>query len=159
MGQKIYFKWLRIDFQRPKSNSLMPKIVSQMLKIESHTPKFDFIGKNKDISSKNNTLEFTLNTMSKTNVKKNLEFQGKKRQLLLSRKSMHLIRIEINDKKYALISTMKIKNALDLTMGGVGGGGGEEEMTNKSSLALGRTSAGSVWCFWLLYGTICPLSR
>ena len=127
MGQKIYLQWLRIDFQRPKSNSLMPKIVSQMLKIESHTPKSDFIGKNKDISSKNNTLEFTLNTMSKTNVKKNLEFQGKKRQLLLSRKSMHLIRIEINDKKYALISTMKIKNALKLSMGvggGEGGGGG-----------------------------------
>ena len=37
---------------------------------------------------------------------------------------MHLIRIEINDKKYALISTMKIKNALDLSMGGVGVGGG-----------------------------------
>ena len=73
-------------------------------------------------------------------------------QLLLSRKSMHLIRIEINDKKYALISTMKIKNALDLSMGGVGvgggGGGGEEEMTNKSSLSLGRTSAGIGWFFW-----------
>ena len=37
---------------------------------------------------------------------------------------MHLIRIEINDKKYALISTMKVKNALKLSMG-VGGGGGE----------------------------------
>ena len=41
---------------------------------------------------------------------------------------MHLIRIEINDKKYALISTMKIKNALKLSMGvgggGEGGGGG-----------------------------------
>ena len=39
---------------------------------------------------------------------------------------MHLIRIEINDKKYALISTMKIKNALELSLG-VGGGGGEGE--------------------------------
>ena len=37
---------------------------------------------------------------------------------------MHLIRIEINDKKKALISMMKIKNALNLTMG-VGGGGEE----------------------------------
>ena len=37
---------------------------------------------------------------------------------------MHLIRIDINDKKYELISTMKIKNALKLSMG-VGGGGGE----------------------------------
>ena len=42
----------------------------------------------------------------------------------LSRKSMHLIRIEIIDKKFALISTMKIKNALELVMGGVGGVGG-----------------------------------
>ena len=43
---------------------------------------------------------------------------------------MHLIRIDSNDKKFALISTMK-KNALKLTMGGgEGGGGGEEEMTN-----------------------------
>ena len=45
---------------------------------------------------------------------------------------MHLIRIDFNDKKYALISTMEIKNALKLTMGGVGvgggGGGGEEEI-------------------------------
>ena len=40
---------------------------------------------------------------------------------------MHLIRIEIIDKKFALISTMKIKNALELMMGG-GGGGGEEEI-------------------------------
>ena len=40
---------------------------------------------------------------------------------------MHLIRIEIIDKKFALISTMKIKNALELMMGGVGGGGGGEE--------------------------------
>ena len=44
---------------------------------------------------------------------------------------MHLIRIEINDKKNALISMMKIKNALKLTMGvggeGEGGGGGGEE--------------------------------
>ena len=39
---------------------------------------------------------------------------------------MHLIRIEIIDKKFALISTMKIKNALELMMGG--GGGGEEEI-------------------------------
>ena len=62
--------------------------------------------------------------MSKTKVKKRIEFKGKKRQLLLSRKSMH-IRIEINNKKYALISTMKIKNVLKLTMGvGEGGGGG-----------------------------------
>ena len=37
---------------------------------------------------------------------------------------MHLICIEINDKKYALISTMKIKNALKLTMGVGGGEGG-----------------------------------
>ena len=37
---------------------------------------------------------------------------------------MHLIRIEIIDKKFALISTMKIKNALELMMGGVGGVGG-----------------------------------
>ena len=37
---------------------------------------------------------------------------------------MHLIRIEINDKKNALISMMKIKNALKLTMGVGGGGGG-----------------------------------
>ena len=79
--------------------------------------------------------------MSKTNVKKSLEFQGKKRQLLLSRKSMHLIRIEINDKKYALISTMKIKNALELSMGvggggegGGGGGGGAEEGDTVSSV-------------------------
>ena len=46
---------------------------------------------------------------------------------------MHLIRIEINDKKNALISMMKIKNALKLTMGvggegGGGGGGGEESI-------------------------------
>ena len=43
---------------------------------------------------------------------------------------MHLIRIEINDKKNALISMMKIKNALKLTMGvgGEGGGGGEESI-------------------------------
>ena len=34
----------------------------------------------------------------------------------LSRKSMHLIRIEIIDKKFALISTIEIKNALELTM-------------------------------------------
>ena len=33
----------------------------------------------------------------------------------LSRKSMHLIRIEIIDKKFALISTIEIKNALELT--------------------------------------------
>ena len=38
---------------------------------------------------------------------------------------MHLIRIEINDKKYALISTMKIKKPLKLTMGVGGGGKGE----------------------------------
>ena len=60
---------------------------------------------------------------------KSLEFQGKKRQLLLSRKSMHLIRIDFIDKKYTLISTIEIKNALELMMGGVGeggGGGGEE---------------------------------
>ena len=62
--------------------------------------------------------------MSKTNVKKSLEFQGKKRQLLLSRKSMHLIRIEINDKKYALILTMKITLELSMGVGGGGGGGG-----------------------------------
>ena len=37
---------------------------------------------------------------------------------------MHLICIDINDKKYALISTMEIKNALKLTMGVGGGGGG-----------------------------------
>ena len=37
---------------------------------------------------------------------------------------MHLIRIEINDKKYALILTMKIKNALKFPMGVGGGGGG-----------------------------------
>ena len=46
---------------------------------------------------------------------------------------MHLIRIDFNDKKYALISTIKIKNALKLTMeegGGGEGGGGEEKMTN-----------------------------
>ena len=36
----------------------------------------------------------------------------------LSRKSMHLIRIEIIDKKFALISTIEIKNALELMMGG-----------------------------------------
>ena len=47
---------------------------------------------------------------------------------------MHLIRIEINDKKKALISMMKIKNALKLTIGvggeggGGGGGGGEESI-------------------------------
>ena len=45
---------------------------------------------------------------------------------------MHLIRIELNDKKNALISMMKIKNALKLTMGvggeGGGGGGGEESI-------------------------------
>ena len=42
---------------------------------------------------------------------------------------MYLIRIEINDKKNAFISMMKIKNALKLTMGvgGEGGGGGGEE--------------------------------
>ena len=39
----------------------------------------------------------------------------------LSRKSMHLIRIEIIDKKFALISTIEIKNALELMMGGGGG--------------------------------------
>ena len=37
---------------------------------------------------------------------------------------MHLICIEINGKKYALISTIKIKIALKLTMGVGGGGGG-----------------------------------
>ena len=39
---------------------------------------------------------------------------------------MHLIRIEIIDKNFALVSTMEIKNALKLSMGvgGVGGGGG-----------------------------------
>ena len=37
---------------------------------------------------------------------------------------MHLIRIEIIDKKFALISTIEIKNALELMMGGVGGVGG-----------------------------------
>ena len=43
---------------------------------------------------------------------------------------MYLIRIEINDKKNAFISMMKIKNALKLTMGGggEGGGGGEESI-------------------------------
>ena len=49
---------------------------------------------------------------------------------------MYLIRIEINDKKNAFISMMKIKNALKLTMGvggegeggGGGGGGGEESI-------------------------------
>ena len=46
----------------------------------------------------------------------------------LSRKSMHLIRIEIIDKKFALISTIEIKNALELMMGGGGGGGGGEEI-------------------------------
>ena len=35
----------------------------------------------------------------------------------LSRKSMHLIRIEIID-KFALISAIEIKNALELMMGG-----------------------------------------
>ena len=42
----------------------------------------------------------------------------------LSGKSMHLTRIEIIDKKFALISTIEIKNALELMMRGVGGGGG-----------------------------------
>ena len=41
---------------------------------------------------------------------------------------MHLIRIEVIDKKFALISTIEIKNALELMMGGGGGGGGEEEI-------------------------------
>ena len=43
---------------------------------------------------------------------------------------MHLIRIDFIDKKYTLISTIEIKNALELMMGGVGGGGGggEEEI-------------------------------
>ena len=45
---------------------------------------------------------------------------------------MHLIRIEIIDKKYTLISTIEIKNALELMMGGVGGGGGEEEIRIKT---------------------------
>ena len=40
---------------------------------------------------------------------------------------MHLIRIDFIDKKYTLISTIEIKNALELMMGGVGGGGGGEE--------------------------------
>ena len=40
---------------------------------------------------------------------------------------MHLIRIEIIDKKFALISTIEIKNALELTMWW-GGGGGENEL-------------------------------
>ena len=38
---------------------------------------------------------------------------------------MHLIRIDFIDKKYTLISTIEIKNALELMMGG---GGGEEEI-------------------------------
>ena len=41
---------------------------------------------------------------------------------------------------------------------GGGGGGGGGDATNKSSLALGRTSAGSVWCFWGMFSTI-PGSR
>ena len=55
---------------------------------------------------------------------------------------MHLIRIDFYDKN-------KERNEID-----DGGGGGEEEMTNKSSLALGRSSAGSVWCFWGMFDTI-----
>ena len=39
---------------------------------------------------------------------------------------MHLIRIEINDKKNTFISLMKIKNALKLTTGVGGGGRGGE---------------------------------
>ena len=38
---------------------------------------------------------------------------------------MYMIRIDFIDKKYTLISTIEIKNALKLMMGGVGGGGGE----------------------------------
>ena len=38
---------------------------------------------------------------------------------------MHLIRIDFIDKKYTLISTIEIKNALELMMGGGGGGGGD----------------------------------
>ena len=49
---------------------------------------------------------------------------------------MHLIRIDFIDKKYTLISTIEIKNALELMMGGVGGGGGggggEEEIRIKA---------------------------
>ena len=40
---------------------------------------------------------------------------------------MHLIQIDFSDKKYALISMIKIKNALKLMMGGEGRGG---EVTN-----------------------------
>ena len=54
MGQKTYFQRLTIDFQRHKSNSLMPKIASLMLKIESHRPKFDFIFNFFDINLKKN---------------------------------------------------------------------------------------------------------
>ena len=42
---------------------------------------------------------------------------------------MHLIRIDFIDKKYTLISTIEIKNALELMMGG---GGGEEEIRIKA---------------------------
>ena len=78
MDQKIYTQRLRIDYQRPKSNSYMPKIAFQMLKIESHRPKFDFIEKTRSISSKKNTLDFTINTISKSNVKKALSFKVKR---------------------------------------------------------------------------------
>ena len=53
---------------------------------------------------------------------------------------MHLIRIDFNDKKYALISTIKIKNALKLTMGGGGGGGGGGD----DQLKLGGVVAHSI---------------
>ena len=45
---------------------------------------------------------------------------------------MYMIRIDFIDKKYTLISTIEIKNALELMMGGVGGGGGEEEIRTHS---------------------------
>ena len=51
---------------------------------------------------------------------------------------MHLIRIEINDKKNALISMMKIKNALKLTMGVGGEGGGGEESISPHYRSEGR---------------------
>ena len=49
--------------------------------------------------------------------------------VVIEKINAHLIRIDSNDKKFALISRMKKKNALKLMMGGGeggGGGGGEE---------------------------------
>ena len=64
---------------------------------------------------------------------------------------MHLIRIEINDKKYVLISTIKINNALDLTMGG-GGGGRREEGGGRRAMTRAFRGCCIIRYGWEVYG-------